>query len=116
MMDRTADADNFSAHRQGIDTDLCAEGGGADTDEVGGIAVVVGYAHMIIYIGSGQFPLILLGIHSVCSEGDDDRNLFKGNIQRIMKIFHQKLAENILAHPETGHVTDDDCDIILFCD
>ena len=77
---------------------------------------MVGYAHMIIYIGSGQFPLILLGIHTVCSECDDDRNLFKGNIQRIMKIFHQKLAENILAHPETGHVTDDDCDIILFCD
>ena len=35
MMDRTADADNFSAHRQGLIIDLCAEGGGADTDEVG---------------------------------------------------------------------------------
>ena len=65
------------------------------------------------YVGAMAIALGMLTFATVaCHDDDDDPKPAEGEVVETPK----PVVENILAHPETGHVTDDDCDIILFCD
>ena len=70
---------------------------------------------MCIRDSACKFSAVLRRILAVCSQCNHNRNLVISHAHLIVQIFYQKLADHVLTHPETRHITDHDRNRIGRC-
>ena len=116
MVHRTADADDLSADCQRIDRYTRSEGRRTDVYQIRRITVMVSHArYMVVDKLACKFSAVLRRILAVCSQCNHNRNLVISHAHLIVQIFYQKLADHVLTHPETRHITDHDRNRIGRC-
>ena len=116
MMNSAADADDLAADGQRIDQDSGSIRGCADIHKIRGITVVVhNSGNMIIDISTCQNLLVGRCIFVMGTEADQDDYVFKRNTDGFIQITNQFLTDDILMHPETGHIADDNCYLVIRC-
>ena len=107
-------ADNLASYCERIDADSGSVGGGAYIDQIRCVTVMIPYScSMTVYKLTCKLLKVLLCILPVCAKRNKHLNTAVRKLHLIMKILNQKLKYDILSHPESGHVTDNDSDRII---
>ena len=85
-----------------------------DIDKIRGITVVVhNSGNMVIDISTCQNLLVGRCIFVMGTEADQDDYVFKRNTDDFIQITNQFLTDDILAHPEAGHIADHNGDLVF---
>ena len=69
--------------------------------------------NMIIDISTCQNLLVGRCIFVMGTEADQDDYVFKRNTDGFIQITNQFLTDDILAHPEAGHIADHNGDLVF---
>lgn len=84
------------------------------SDKIRGITVVVhNSGNMVIDISTCQNLLVGRCIFVMGTEADQDDYVFKRNTDDFIQITNQFLTDDILVHPEAGHIADHNGDLVF---